>query len=336
MKRNVLLLLALVLLSVVAWYIVKEANRASTLSDYEGSFAVPDTTMIGRIKVLDRQGKSLDLLRKEGFWELNGKFRVEPRIMKEMLETVSQLEVKFIPPAAMVPNILKSLGTHGRRVDVLSTKGKVLKTYYIGGVTQDGTGTFCMMEGSQQPFVVTMKYFHGSVSSRFFMEEKDWRDRTLLPLREEEVVRFSVEYPTNREKSFIISRANGELTVEPFHDLTPRSTGKLDRDMVRTYLQEVATLRVEGFNNENPERDSLSRQLPFCTVRVEMRDSSSMAVAFHPMMTMDRRGNVLTGKDGKPLPIERYHVSSSWGDFMVVQNEPFKPLFATYALFFRD
>lgn len=336
MKRNIILLVALLALSAVAWYLVREARKGSTLSDYEGSFAVPDTTMIGRIKVLDRQGRSLDLARKESYWELNGKYRAEPRIMKEMLETVSQIEVKFIPSPSMVPNILKSLGTHGRRVDVYSTSGKVLKTYYIGGVTQDGTGTFCMMEGSEQPFVVTMKYFHGSVSSRFFLDEKDWRDRTLLPLREEDILRFSVEYPRDREKSFVISRDGGDLKVDPFHDLTARSKGKLDRDLVKTYLKDVASLRIEGFNNENPDRDSLSRQLPFCTVRVDMLDSSSMAVAFHPMLTMDRRGNVLTGRDGKPLPIERYHVSSSWGDFMVVQNEPFKPLFATYSLFFRD
>lgn len=336
MKRNIILLVALLVLSALAWYLVKEAGKGSTLSDYEGSFAVPDTTMIGRVKVLDRQGRSLDLQRKDGYWELNGKYRAEPRIMKEMLETVSQIEVKFIPSASMVPNILKSLGTHGRRVDVYSTKGDVLKTYYIGGVTQDGTGTFCMMEGSEQPFVVTMKYFHGSVSSRFFLDEKDWRDRALLPVRESDIQRFSIEYPRDREKSFVISREGGELMVKPFHDLTIRSNGKLDRDLVRTYLREVSTLRIEGFNNENPHRDSLSRQLPFCMVRVELGDSSSMAVAFHPMLTMDRRGNVLTGRDGKPLPIERYHVSSSWGDFMVVQNEPFKPLFATYSLFFRD
>ncbi|MBP6183705.1 MAG: DUF4340 domain-containing protein [Saprospiraceae bacterium] len=335
MKRNLLLLLALTVLVALSWWFYQNGQKGSTLSDYEGAFAIEDTSIIAKIVVQDRKGGRLQLERQPNHWLVNSRFRAEPRIMKEMLETVSQLEVKFIPPASMVPNIIKSLASLGKRVDIYDNKGKTLKTYYVGGVTPDGTGTFCMMEGSNQPFVVSMKYFHGSVAVRFFLDEKDWKARNLFPLGDQEIVRYSLEYPKQREKSFTITQTEAGYNVEPFYDLTARNPGKLDEDIIRTYLSDIKKLKVEGFMNDHPDRDSLANQLPFCIITLETQDTATLIVAFHPMLTSDRKGNVMTDREGKLLPIERYHVSSNWGDLMMAQNEPFLKLFATYNLFFR-
>src|SRR5690606_27922995 len=100
MKRNLILLLILAVLGGGAWWASKTLNKSTTLSDYEGSFAVPDTNLIGHVRVMDRDGKTLQLDRKDGIWYVNDIYRAEPRVMEEMLETVSQIEVKYIPPAS--------------------------------------------------------------------------------------------------------------------------------------------------------------------------------------------------------------------------------------------
>lgn len=336
MKRNILLLLILVALAGVAFWMSRSKEKGTTLSDYEGSFAVPDTTMIGQIQVIDRDGHTLKLDRKDGYWQVNDRYPVEPRIMEEMLQTVSQLEVKFIPPSSMIPNIIKSLGAHGRRVEVRDLNGNVLKTYYVGGVSPEGTGTYFMMEGSDQPFVVTMKYFHGSVSVRFFMDEKDWRDRSLFPMAVNDIVSYKMEYPRNRDKSFTINRLpNGKFDVQPFYDLTPKTTRPLDQDRPANLLDQLKKLRIEGFDNENPERDSISRTLPFCVVYVTTQDSSERIMTFHSIIPHDVDGAILLDQNGRPLPVERYHVNANTGDFMMVQHQPMSKIFWSYDMFFK-
>ncbi len=336
MKRNLILLLVLLALAGGAWWASNNLNKSTTLSDYEGSFAVPDTTMIGHVHVLNRNGKSLRLDRKNGQWVVNDTYRVEPRVMEEMLETVSQIEVKYIPPASMIPNIIKSLGAHGRRVEVSDLKGNILKTYYVGGVAPEGTGTYVMMEGSDQPFVVSMKYFHGSVSARFFMDEKDWRDKSLFPMKVDDIVSFGIEYPRHRDKSFVIEqKSSNDFTVKPFYDLSPVINGKINPDRPAELLNRLNTLRIEGFENDNPERDSISRTLPFCVIYVTTRDSTERITTFHSIIPHDLDGAILLDQMGRPLPIERYHVNSNWGDFMMVQHHPFSRIFWSYDMFFK-
>ncbi len=336
MKRNIILLLVLSVLIGAAFWVSKVYNKPTTLSDYEGSFAVPDTTIIGHIQVVDRNGKILNLDRKAGTWYVNDLYRVEPRVMEEMLETVSQLEVKYIPPASMIPNIIKSLGAHGRRVVVSDLEGQPLKTYYVGGVAPEGTGTYFMMEGSNQPFVVTMKFFHGSVSVRFFMDEKDWRDRSLFPMKAEDIVSFGIEYPRYRDKSFVIEKLAGkDYSVRPFYDLTPTINKEVVPDRPASLLDRLKDLRIEGFDNQNPERDSLSRTLPFCVIYVTTKDSVERVTTFHSIIPHDKDGALLLDQMGRTLKVERYHVNASWGDFMMVQHQPFSKIFWSYDMFFK-
>jgi hypothetical protein len=335
MKRNIILLILLLGLCALAWWAYQRNAGGTTLSSYEGTFAIPDTNMIDKVSMVDRNGKKLTVERKEGYWLVNDKYPAEPVIVTELLRTLSLLEIKFIPPKSMISNILKSLGTHGRRVDIWDRKGQLLKTYYVGGVTPDGMGTFFLMEGSDQPFVVTMKYFVGSVSVRYHLDEKDWRDLSLLPLAGKEVVRFSMEYPRQREKSFSLEKEKDQWKVDPYYELSPRNPGRVDQDMVETYLRDIRKLKIEGFMNENPQKDSIARMLPFCTIRLTTDAGEDLALSLHPLTPTDRKGNILVMEDGTPSPILRYQVSTNWGDFMQVQNEPISRLFASYDLFFR-
>ena len=335
MKRNVLLFLLLIVLVGVAWWATQNRSTGTTLSDYEGSFKVPDTTQIGKIFIADRNGQTVTLERQGRGWVVNGSYPVAPSAMEEMLETVSTVEVKFIPPKSMVPNIIKSLGTHGRLVEVYDRQGEKLKAYYVGGVTQDGTGTFFMMEGSDKPFVVTMKYFHGSVSVRYFLDEKDWRDRTVFPFDPSTIRTFSINYPRQRDQSFTLTQDRRRVDVQPYHPLSPEATTPLNEDLARAYLSKLPQLQAEGFQNDHPDRDSISQTLPFCIVTAETKDSTVFTATFHPIIQTDRDGAIILGQDRKPLPIERYHVNTSTGDFIMVQNEPFKKLFWSYGMFFQ-
>lgn len=328
--------MVLLVLGGLLWWLMQRDSGQSTISNYEGSFAVPDTNMIAKIRILDRNNNSLSFARQEGYWIVNDSFKVEPRIMKELLETVSELEIRYIPPASMVPNILKSLTSNSKRVDILDDKGEALKSYYLGGGDSQGTGTFAMMDGSEQPFVISMKSFYGSVAARFFMDINDWRARNLFDIDHEDIITMAVDYPRNKEDGFVINRTGErEFEVKPISELTSEATGKVDDDVVFTYLKNLSKFKNESFLNDPMLRDSLSDYVPFCQVKVLTKDSVERSVLFYSITATDRRGTTRMTPDGRPITIERFNVITSWGDLHLMQYEPLKELFAPYKLFFR-
>jgi hypothetical protein len=335
-RNNILLLLVLIILGGLLWWLMQRDVGESTLSTYQGDFSVPDTNMIAKIRVMDRNNKTLTFERKDGFWMVNDTFKVEPRSMTEMLETVSQLEIRFIPPASMVPNILKTLTSYSKRIDVWNHKGEILKSYYVGGGTSDGIGTFAMMDGSEQPFVISMKSLYGSVAARFFMDIVDWRAKTLFDLNPEDIMSMSVDYPRNKEDGFVIKRKDKrEFDVKPFSELTSVAAGKVDNDVVLTYLKNLPKFKNESYLSDPMLKDSLSDYVPFCQVSVLTKDSVEHIALFYSLMAMDRKGTTIMTPDGRPVSIDRFNVVTSWGDLHLVQYEPLKELFSPYKIFFR-
>lgn len=318
-----------------AWWIYSNQSGQSTLSDYEGAFAIPDADMIYKVSMQDRNGTKLLLERKEHFWLLNGTYKAESVVMNELMRTLTTVEMAFIPRKSMIPNILKSLGSHGRRVDIWGKGDKLLKSYYVGGVTPDGLGTYFLMEGSNQPFVVKMRGFVGSVSVRYHLQEDDWRDLSVFPIQGQKITRFAVEYPKQRDNSFIIEKKNNGYEVRPFFPITPKNMGTVDQDQVKTYLDRLSYYKMEGYNNDNPDRDSISQVVPFCRISYTTNENQEHQLTFHPMVPTDRRGEILRDASGDVVPVFRYKVNSSWGDFFQVQHEPMKEVFVSYNIFFR-
>jgi hypothetical protein len=335
-RNNLLLLGGLILLLGAIWWLNKKDEGPSTLKSWEGTFAVKDTASIGKIRIIDRDEQELLLTRDGVRWMVNEKFPVEPRVMREMLETVSQIELLFIPPSQMIPNILKSLAAHGRRVDIWDRKGNVLKTYYVGGVTPDGTGTYMLMEGSERPFVVTMKYFHGSVSVRYFLNEKDWRDRAVFYARPDQIASLTFDYPRERESAFTITRMGRDWAIHPLYEFTEPRKDKPDKDLIESFIEGLGKYKAEAFINDFPGRDSISRQLPFCQISVTLKDSSIQMANIHPVLPTDQDGNPKLSVGGFPVGMERMHINTSRGDYLLVQYELFRPLFATYHYFFKE
>ena len=130
-------------------------------------------------------------------------------------------------------------------------------------------------------------------------------------------------------------QANRKLTVRPFYELTPTINRELDPDRPASLLDRLKDLRIEGFDNQNPKRDSISQTLPFCVIYVTTRDSVERITTLHSIVPHDRNGAILLDNLGRTLQVERYHVNSNWGDFMMVQHQPFSRIFWSYDMFFK-
>ena len=86
----------------------------------------------------------------------------------------------------MKENILKRMSVQRPKISIYSNE-KNIHTIYVGGNTQDQLGTYMILEGSSEPYVVSIPGFNGYLSSRFSCEENDWKDKIIFNYEKNEI-----------------------------------------------------------------------------------------------------------------------------------------------------
>lgn len=331
MKRTLLLAALFALLGAGAFYAVyyKKNNNASRVS-WDMDFSVAETEKIFKIFLADRLGKSITLERQaDGRWLCNGKYPARPSAVNTLLETMRKQVVSYIPPDAAVEGMVKSLASEGIKVELYGKDGDKIKVFYVGGVTNDERGTFMIMEGAEQPYVVHVPSFVGQLRLHYMMNEIDWRDRTIFSEKPESIQAISVEYPQQRSESFKLEKTGeANYAVSPFYSTTPVSQNPQRKGAAEAYLLQFESLGVEAFENENTLRDSVQALIPFAIVTVKRENGSEKQMRFWPLSFESRMD------DGRQA-VNRYFAATD-SDFLLVQERVFGPVFRGYRYFFES
>jgi hypothetical protein len=335
-KTNLILFAVLAILgSASAWYFaIKNNDNDTSLEGYDFNFAVKDTANIGKILIADRQGKTATLTRTSpSDWQINGKFKAMPNAVDNLLDVVARIELMYRLPRNAVAGVVQDMATISRLVQVYDKKGKMMRSYYIGGVDMDGRGTYLMMEGANEPYAAHIPNFEGSPAVRYFTEEMDWRDRMIFTSSVEDIEEVSIDYPLQKGQSFRVKRDGLAFKVEPFYPVTPRSPYPLNQGMVEAFLIGFKKLGAEGFENTFEKKDSVKAVTPFATVSLTNRKGTTKTLSFHPIIKKDFEGRLVRNSNGEAL-IERYFAESGEGDFLMVQHLVFEKIFWAYSAFF--
>lgn len=335
MNRTLFLFVAFLILGagVTALYLSKQDDKTSLLAA-ERSFAVKDTAGIYRIFIADRNGNQTNLERKNGYWLYDGKFRARPSAVNNVLDAVFRTEVKYKPPRAAVPEMVKNLATEGIKVELYDKKGNLIKAYYVGGATGDERGTYMMNADAEEPYVTQLAGWDGNLRFRYNLIGEDWRDRTVIAYEPEDIEAVSVEYPKNKNKSFRLERRGNDFSVLPFYDITAKIGKPVNKGTAEAYLVGFHSLVAEGFENKLPQRDSISRLIPFSIVTVKDKNGKASVFKFHPVFYEPG----VDPKTGLTLPaqaVERYYADCNGRDFMMVQQRVFGKIFWSYDAFFE-
>jgi hypothetical protein len=337
MKKTNLILFALlaVLGSISAWYFaVKNNDNDTSIEGYDFNFAVKDTANIGKIFIADRQGKTATLTRvSPSEWQINGKFKAMPNAVDNLLDVVARIELMYRLPRNAVKGIVQDMASMSRLVQVFDKKGKIMRSYYVGGVDMDGRGTYLMMEGANEPYATHIPNFEGSPAVRYFTEEMDWRDRWIFSSSVEDIQEVSIDYPLQKGKSFRVKRNGSTFNVEPFYPVTPRSPTPVNQGLVEAFLINFKRLGMEGFENDYERKDSVRAVTPFAIVSLTDKQGKTKTLRFHPITKVNFEGGIVTNSQGEAL-IERYFAETSEGDFVLVQHLVFQKIFWAYEGFF--
>ena len=174
------------ILAVTAVFLVTKYQK-STLKEELSDFAVSDTAAIDKIFLSDKDGYKLLLERKAtNLWMVNKNFEARPDAIKILLETITQIRVKAPVGRASFNNVVKKLAVKSTKVEIYQ-KGQLVKTYYVGGTTEDFMGNYMMIENSSAPFIMHIPGFEGYLYPRYYAMPELWRSTAFYRYRANDI-----------------------------------------------------------------------------------------------------------------------------------------------------
>ncbi len=331
MKNNRILLVLVVALTVVVsyfWFTRSSKTFRGELSD----FAVPDTAAIDKLFLADKNGHSALLERKgPGKWTV-GQFTARQDAVNGLLFTLKKMKMRAPVAKSMEQNVLRDLaGNNQRKIEIYS-RGRLLKTIFVGLETPDKMGTFMLIEGSSVPFDVHIPGHRGFLQTRFITDARLWRDPALFKYDYRDIATVSVKYNETPANSFEI-RTEGR-NPKLFVQGNPVAADSL---ALFEYLNEYRNVVYEFIVTESfPEakKDSILSSKPWIEVKVTDRKGQSTFVqGFHRSAAdanaVDAEGNRL------PYDPDRMYALLNGKDFLLVQFYQFDRLLKQPSFFIK-
>lgn len=336
MKRNKYIFIVLIVLLAVAgalWV----SRSPSTFSRSSGDFRLDDSSTVTRIFMSDKNNNSVTLTRLDSArWLVNDRFPAQKVNIDLLLRTMVDMEVQQPVARAAHDNIIRELAVNAVKVEIyqrvnrievfgirLFPREKMTKVYYVGGATQNNQGSFMLMQGSSDPFVVFLPGFRGFISPRFSPIEKYWRDYTIFRKSIPEIASVRVEVPENPAYSFEV-RNNGtnRFTLTALQD--NRAIARYDTLKLLNFLSGFRSLGYEALLNDMnlARKDSIIRSRPF--VVITLTDTAGVASTVKTFHKQGPPGQ--TDPEGNPLPYDLdrlYALVNDGRDFTLIQYYTF-------------
>jgi len=329
MKKNRLIILIVIVLVVVAAVLVL-SQRSSTLKQGASDFAVLDTANITKIFIVDKNNNSVLLERKTvSEWTLNKEYKAQTYQVNALIKTMADLEVRSPVPKAARNNVMSRLSVNAKKVEIyqngyginlfniikLFPGEKLTKTYYVGGPTMDNLGTYMLMQGADDPFIVFIPSFRGFVAAMYSSIEDNYRDHTIFNTRYKDLRSVKMEFFEDPDESFIIEK-KGE---DGFYFKPDYSDGPMAFDTIRMldFLTSFSKIRFESLLNKTVDqayRDSVTSLRPAHIITVsDLSGKETKIVTF-------RKAKFDEDPDKWPYDLNRlYGLINDEKDFVLLQ-----------------
>lgn len=326
-KTTIVLLVLFLLLGGGAWWFTQKGTPKNTLgAEQDWYMALDDISQVHKVFFANREGETVTIERKGKEWLYNGKYKARPNAVNLVMDVILKMRLKYRPAQAAVEPAVKYMASQGIKVEAYDKAGNNLRTFYVGGGTTDERGTFMMLDGSDNPYVMHLPAWEGNIRTRFFFGDNNWRDRTIFGEKQENIQKVSVEYPNKKNQSFILERQGDTFALSRLD--TPAQQEPANNSRVEAYLEGFKSLGAEGFENDNSKIESMFEEAPFCTVTLTNTKNETTSLSVYPLYERD--------ENGKPFPdqkLERYIARSAAGDRYLIQQLVFGKIFWSYDAF---
>jgi len=319
-KKNSYFFIAIIILLLLLFWKLRTNQNDTAAYD----FAVTDTAIITKIFIADRQGNSISLDREEDNWQINNVHKVRKNAMEIILKTIKNISVQRPVSESSYNNVIKDLATSGVKIEIYQNQeGKPTKTYTIGNNTSDHTGTYMLLKGQEQPFVMHIIGFNGIMGPRYGLQGQKvdvnaWRNKTIFNLIPQKIESVSVIHERGKDSSFTIKNNNGNLILSDYNGEMINTK----QEILMTYLNNFRNINCENFKgNEIAERIKTTKKLYSLIVTHKSRVDSL------EIYQMREETKLRTQEEN--YTVERMYAILNSGDVMLIQNYVFNKLLIT-------
>jgi hypothetical protein len=322
--KNTLSIIVMCALALTTVFVVTKYQK-STLKEELTDFAVEDTASIDKIFLSDKDGYKLLLERKENYsWSVNKSFEARPDAIKILLETIKQIKVKAPVGRASFNNVVKKLAVKSTKVEIYQ-KGKLVKTYYVGGTTEDFLGNYMMIENSSAPFIIYIPGFDGYLYPRYYAIPELWRSTALYRYKAQDIASVKFSDLKNPTLSWELSQVNTIISLKNYKG---EDIARFDTLRTREFLTQFYNVNCEGFVKEiEPERkDSILNSKPRSIFKIVAKNGETSEIkCFNKKLlaeTFDMNGKLMD------LDVDRFYgmLNDNKKDLLLLQNFVFDNL----------
>ncbi len=303
----------------------------NTLNKTTAAFALTDTAEVTKIIIEDNEGRTLRLDRKNDWWQVNQGYKARPDAVERILQTLTKLQVKYPVGKDAYQSILENFEKPVRRVSIFKEDStQAAKVYLLGGAPHTRKGTYMMLEGTDDPYVVHLLGHEGHLMTRFFTVPETWRDRMLMNYKAGDIASVKVEYPHFEESSFEVKAAGDSFEVKSLGGKVELNTeDELNKPVLMQFLNSFEKVHLEGFENGYPRIDSVRASKPFANITITSKSGNDHSLTIH-YMPLNRRSKLKIDERGRDVPfdVDRFFAFVNDGkDFVLIQRRTFAGIF---------
>jgi len=331
-KNKIAILLFIAVASLSLWLYLH--NSKGTIRKELYDFAVEDTSSINKIYMANMSGRQVTLEKlKPGDWQVNRKFKARNDAVKVLLATMKDMRVRQPVGKNAQENVSKDLASSSTKVEIYQND-KLVKMYYVGGDSQDGLGTFMLLNdletgnNSSIPFVMSIPGFNGFLSVRYFLDEEMWRDKTIYGFYPDQIASISVKHIHSPDSSFTL--ALPDINKITLSDSKGKNIVDFDTLKAKRYFTYFSNLQYETLKNDLRKslRDSIFEKGPIHIIELKDKEGKihSMKTFIKPPDDPNKTDEV-TGKHVTEDVERMYALINDEKDIATIQYFAFGKVF---------
>lgn len=242
----------------------------------EENFRIRNVSAINRIEIESKRYGLQKLQVKNSGWYLNDSIKIRKDAIENILRIVPYVKVMNFPPKAAWDQMSLAMRNEGGTIRFINRSGDEIRSWHIGGTTNDERGTYGMVAGSSKPYVIHVPGFDGSIATRFFMENKEWRSRMILDEVKNSISHLKLVYPETPDSGFeIIQGSGGYILFDRKHIKKVAS-----QELIALYLDQISIIGCESIENDFKYKEIVINTTPHAVMEIAINDKPNRKISF--------------------------------------------------------
>jgi hypothetical protein len=224
MKRQKVYLIIACLLAILATItiIYKKGgfNKSSDFQKLSQAFAIKDTTTITRVFMADMYGNKVLLSKEAEGWMVDNHKLASMHKISDLLVTLTAIRIAQPIAKPGQGSIIRMLSVNSTKVEVYATeplftlfgrpfftRERLIKTYFLGDATPTNMGSYALLEGMSEPYIIYKPGFRGYVTPLFSTDPIDWYSHRIFDTKLTRIQHASFIDFDNPENSFFVAKS---------------------------------------------------------------------------------------------------------------------------------